>query len=184
ITDKELRWIKRDVWVKQSEETQEKVWNLAKEKSENLMDLQNSGAVSVREWVKKISGVFGFVTDPSGNVVDLPVKNNFERGFSNFEYFVAARGARKGFADVALRTADSGYLTRRLHDVAQDVITIQEDCGTEEGVIVSKNEQRIQPFQNRVKGRVALEDIVDTKTGEVIVKKGDPITLDKAQEIA
>lgn len=184
ITEKELRWNKRDTWVKKSEEIQESVWNLAKEKSVNLMDLQNSGAVSVREWVKKISGVYGFVTDPSGNVVDLPVKNNFESGFSNFEYFVAARGARKGFADVALRTADSGYLTRRLHDVAQDVISIQEDCGSEEGVILSKKEQRIQQFQNRIKGRVLLEDLADKKTGEVILKKGEVITLEIANKIA
>lgn len=184
ITAKELQWNKRDSWVKKSEDIQDSIWNLAREKSVNLMDLQNSGAVSVREWVKKISGVYGFVTDPSGNVVDLPIKNNFERGFSNFEYFVAARGSRKGFADVALRTADSGYLTRRLHDVAQDVITTKEDCGTTEGVVLSKAEARIQSFENRIRGRVVLEDIADTKTGEVIAKKDESITLELAKKIA
>ena len=184
ITEKELRWNKRDSWVKKSDDIQESVWNLAKEKSVNLMDLQNSGAVSVREWVKKISGVYGFVTDPSGNVVDLPIKNNFESGFTNFEYFVAARGSRKGFADVALRTADSGYLTRRLHDVAQDVITILEDCGTTEGIVLKKSEQRIQSFANRVRGRVALNDIADPKTGEIIVKKNESITIDLSKKIA
>lgn len=183
ITQKELQWNKRDAWVKESESIQEKVWEMAQKKSENLMDLQNSGAVSVKSWLKKISGVYGYVTDPSGNVVDLPVKNNFERGFSNFEYFVAARGARKGFADVALRTADSGYLTRRLHDVAQDVITIEEDCGETEGVRIAKDEARIQSFADRVRGRFAVKDVVDTKTGEVIVKKGEPITLSLAESI-
>jgi DNA-directed RNA polymerase subunit beta' len=183
ITENELKWIKRDTWVSQSEKIQEAVWSLAKKSSESLMDLQNSGAVSVSAWVKKISGVFGYVTDPSGNVVDLPVKNNFEKGFSNFEYFVAARGSRKSFADVALRTADSGYLTRRLHDVAQDVITISEDCGTTEGIELSKTEKRLQSFAHRMRGRVALEDIANTKTGEVIVKKGDVVTLELAKKI-
>ncbi len=183
ITENELRWIKRDVWQKDADKMQEDVWELAKVKSVNLMDLQNSGAVSVSSWVKKISGVSGYVTDPSGNIVDLPLKSNFEKGFTNFEYFVAAKGARKSFADVALRTADSGYLTRRLHDVAQDVITNAEDCGTDEGIIVERSAKRLQSFKNRIRGRYTAEDISDPKTGEIIVKKNEPITLEVAEKI-
>jgi DNA-directed RNA polymerase subunit beta' len=183
VTTNEFKWNKRDKWVNKSEEIQEAVWDIASKESENLMDLQNSGAVSVKSWVKKISGVVGYVTDPSGNIVDLPIKGNFERGLSNFEYFVNARGARKGFADVALRTADSGYLTRRLHDVAQDVITVEEDCGATEGIVLSRAEARLQSFGNRIKGRVVLEDVVDTTTGEVLVKKGEPITLELSRVI-
>lgn len=183
MTENELRWVKRTEWQNQVDALQDEVWNLAKEKSINLIDLNSSGAVSVSSWVKKISGVQGYAIDPSGNMVDLPLKSNFEKGFTNFEYFVAARGARKGFADVALRTADSGYLTRRLHDVAQDVITNVVDCETEEGIIMSKNEKRLQSFANRIKGRFVIEDVVDTKTGEVLVKKGEVVELDIAKKI-
>ncbi|MEP7103804.1 MAG: DNA-directed RNA polymerase subunit beta' [Candidatus Dojkabacteria bacterium] len=183
ITENELKWKKRATWVEKAEEIQDQVWGLAKKNSQNLMDLQNSGAVSVSSWVKKISGVVGYVTDPSGNVVDLPIKNNFERGLTNFEYFVSARGARKGFADVALRTADSGYLTRRLHDVAQDVITSVEDCGTTEGITLSRSEQRLQSFGDRLRGRVLTSEVVDPKTGEIIAKTGDAITIELAKLI-
>lgn len=183
ITENELKWRRRDEWQKEVDKIQEEIWNLAQEKSTNLVDLSNSKAIPVAPWVKKISGVQGFVTDPSGNIVDLPLKNNFEKGLTNFEYFVAARGARKGFADVALRTADSGYLTRRLHDVAQDIITNTEDCGTTEGVFIERSAKRIQSFTNRLKGRYLAEDLVNPKTGEVILKRNDAITLDMAKKI-
>ena len=183
ITENELRWIKRAEWQKDADKMQEDIWDLAKEKSVNLMDLQNSGAVSVSSWVKKISGVSGYVTDPSGNIVDLPLKSNYEKGFTNFEYFVAAKGARKSFADVALRTADSGYLTRRLHDVAQDVISNAEDCGTDDGIMLERSENRLQDFKNRIRGRFTAEDVADPKTGEIIVKKNEPITIEISNRI-
>jgi DNA-directed RNA polymerase subunit beta' len=183
ITENELKWRRREEWQKEVEKIQEDIWTLAQEKSVNLVDLSNSKAIPVGPWVKKISGVQGFVTDPSGNIVDLPLKNNFEKGLSNFEYFVAARGARKGFADVALRTADSGYLTRRLHDVAQDIITVLADCGTERGIYINRTDKRIQSFTNRLKGRVLASDLADSKTGEIILKRNEAITLDTAKMI-
>lgn len=183
VTEKELRWIKREEWVNRADSLQEKVWQLAKEKSQNLIELNDSGATSVSSWVKKISGVVGYVTDPSGNIVDLPLQNNYEKGLSNFEYFVAARGTRKSFADIALRTSDSGYLTRRLVDVSQDIIVVSEDCGTTEGVEISRSEQRLQSFGNRIKGRYLISDIVDPKTGEIIAKKGEVITLELSEKI-
>lgn len=183
ITANELRWKKKEEWINYADKIQDDVWALAKTTSDNLVNLQNSGAIAVSAWVKKISGVQGYVTDPSGNIVDLPLKSNFEKGFTNFEYFVSARGARKGFADVALRTADSGYLTRRLVDVAQDIITSEDDCKTEDGIKVLRSDKRLRTFSNRIKGRIAQENISNPKTGEVIVKKGDAISLENARVI-
>lgn len=183
ITANELRWKKKEEWINFADKIQDDVWTLAKTKSDNLVNLQNSGAIAVSSWVKKISGVQGYVTDPSGNIVDLPLKSNFEKGFTNFEYFVSARGARKGFADVALRTADSGYLTRRLVDVAQDIITTVDDCGTKEGIIVLRSDKRLRSFANRIKGRIAVDDVIDTATKKVLVKAGEAIVLDVAKKI-
>lgn len=183
ITEQELKWQRMDEWQDQVEKIQEDVWNLAQERSTNLVDLSNSKAIPVAPWVKKISGVQGVVIDPSGNVVELPLKNNFEKGLTNFEYFVTARGARKGFADVALRTADSGYLTRRLHDVAQDIVINNDDCGTTDGIIIDRNEKRLQSYKNRLKGRFLCDDLADPKTGEIIAKRNDPITLELAKAI-
>ncbi|MBE0573540.1 DNA-directed RNA polymerase subunit beta' [Candidatus Dojkabacteria bacterium] len=183
ITENELKWSRRSEWQKEVEKIQDEIWELAQKKSPNLVDLSNSKAIPVAPWVKKISGVQGFVTDPSGNIVDLPLKNNFEKGLTNFEYFVAARGARKGFADVALRTADSGYLTRRLHDVAQDIVTNVEDCGTTEGVVIERADKRLQSFVNRLKGRYLAQDLANPKIGEVILSAGEAITLDLAKHI-
>jgi len=183
ITSNELKWIKREEWANAADHLQSEVWSIAKRNAVNLIDLDISGATPVSAWVKKISGVGGIVTDPTGNIVDLPIKNNYKKGLSNFEYFVAARGARKSFADVALRTADSGYLTRRLHDVAQDIITNSNDCGTNEGIYVAKTDKRSQSYVNRIKGRYSCEDLANPKTGEIIVKIGEPITLEIANKI-
>lgn len=183
ITENELKWIKREAWANAAEKIQSDVWNTAKQNAQTLVDLDVSGATPVSAWVKKISGVGGIVTDPTGNIVDLPIKNNYKKGLTNFEYFVAARGARKSFADVALRTADSGYLTRRLHDVAQDIVINHEDCGTEDGIYVDRATKRLQSFANRIKGRFLAEDLVNPTTGEVILKRNEPVTLDLAKKI-
>lgn len=184
ITQDELQRLKRDLWVSVYEALGDETWNLAKQKSGNLTHLNESGATPVASWVRQISGAKGTVTDPSGNVVDLPLINNYKNGLNNFEYFVAARGTRKSFADVALRTADSGYLTRRLVDVAQDVVVKEEDCGTTEGVYLTRADKRNQSFANRLKGRFLAEDIADPKTGEIIAKSGELVTLDIADKIA
>lgn len=183
ITLNELKWIKREAWADTADTLQAQVWNIAKDNALNLIDLDISGATPVSAWVKKISGVGGYVIDPTGNIVDLPIKSNYKTGFTNFEYFVAARGARKSFADVALRTADSGYLTRRLHDVAQDVVVNSEDCETTEGIIVKRDAPRLQNFVNRLRGRFLSKDLAHPKTGEVILKRNEVITLELAKEI-
>jgi DNA-directed RNA polymerase subunit beta' len=183
ITANELQWIKRETWAHSADKIQDEVWAKAKQNAPSLVDLDMSGGTTVKAWVKKISGVGGYVIDPSGNIVDLPIKSNYKTGFTNFEYFVAARGARKSYADVALRTADSGYLTRRLHDVAQDIITNQADCETLDGIYLSRTDNRIQSFTNRIKGRILSEDLADPKTGEIILKRNEPVTLDIAKKI-
>jgi DNA-directed RNA polymerase subunit beta' len=186
LTNSETRRLQRQSWTEVAEKVQDVVWNEAQIKATNLLDLQNSGAVPTKEFVKKISGTIGVITDPTGNIVDLPIKNNFEKGLTNFEYFVAARGARKGFADVALRTADSGYLTRRLHEVAQDVITNEYDCGTEEGLKLYKAEKRTMSFASRIKGRYLTKDVVSNvnKKTQIIASKGELIDKKLANLIA
>ncbi|MCA9381098.1 DNA-directed RNA polymerase subunit beta' [Candidatus Dojkabacteria bacterium] len=185
ITQKELKRLKLAEWSKSTDEIQEGVWSLAQSKPEavNLIDLDDSGAVPVSSWVKQISGVRGSVSNMDGDVVSLPLKNNFEKGLNNFEYFVASKAVRKSFSDVALKTAESGYLTRRLVDVSQDIITKIDDCETDEGIWISRNDSTKQmSFENRIKGRYAAEDIKDKK-GNVIVKKGEDVTIEAASAI-
>src|SRR6185369_5544683 len=109
-------------WLDKTDEISAKVWEMAQTSkvSENLIDLDKSGATPVSSWVQQISGVRGSITDMDGRIVNLPLKGNFENGLNNFEYFVASKAVRKAFSDVALKTAESGYLTRRLVDVSQD----------------------------------------------------------------
>ena len=127
------------------------------------------------------------MTDPSGKIVDLPIKANFREGLTVLEYFLSTHGARKGLADTALRTADSGYLTRRLVDVSQDVIIREDDCGDTEGFVVEdiiEGTRKIETLKERINGRYAAEDIIDPETGEVIVGVGDFIDDNKAAIIA
>ena len=134
-----------------------------------------SGARGSVKQISQLSGMRGLMADPFGNIIeDLPVKSNFHEGLSVLEYFVTTHGARKGLADTALRTADAGYLTRRLVDVAQDVIIREDDCETENGIFVSEIREGndvTEQLWERIKGRTALEDIVHPETGEILVAK-------------
>jgi DNA-directed RNA polymerase subunit beta' len=139
--------------------------------------------------VVQMEGMKGLVAGPTGETIELPVKSSFKEGFNVLEYFISTHGARKGMADTALRTATAGYLTRRLVDVAQDIIVREEDCGDTEGSYIYKEDSdRIgQSFAVRIEGRVMAEDIVDPKTKKVIIEKGtlatkeDGLAVDKAQ---
>ena len=146
--------------------------------------ITDSKARGSKKQLAQLSGMRGLMSDPFGNIVDsLPVKSNFHEGLSVLEYFVTTHGARKGLADTALRTADAGYLTRRLVDVAQDVIVREIDCGTEQGIFVSELREGNDPLEtlsDRMKGRTALEDIVHPETGEILIGKGQPIADDMA----
>ena len=136
--------------------------------------MANSGARGTMNQIRQLAGMRGLMADTVGRTIEIPIKANFREGLTVLEYFISTRGARKGMADTALRTADSGYLTRRLVDVSQEVIIREHDCGTHDGITVSEivdNGQVIETFAERLKGRFPLNDIVNSKTGEVVISK-------------
>jgi DNA-directed RNA polymerase subunit beta' len=149
--------------------------------------ITTSGARGSTKQISQLSGMRGLMADPFGNIIeDLPVKSNFHEGLSVLEYFVTTHGARKGLADTALRTADAGYLTRRLVDVAQDVIIRETDCETEQGIylsVIRDGADIIETLAERLKGRTAIEEVVHPETGEVLAVRNDIITDDQAQRI-
>lgn len=137
-----------------------------------------SGARGNFQQIRQLAGMRGLMADPSGKIIDLPIKANFREGLTVLEYFISTHGARKGLADTALRTADSGYLTRRLVDVSQDVIVREDDCETVEGIWVDKiteGSQLIEPLHQRIIGRVAVDAIHHPKTGELLVDENEMI---------
>ena len=152
----------------------------------NLFIMANSGARGSKNQIKQVGGMRGLMANATGKTVEIPIKSNFREGLSILEYFISSNGARKGLADTALRTADSGYLTRRLVDVSHNVIVREFDCGTDEGVEVrafTDGKEVIEPLKQRITGRVALLDIVDPNTGEVIVEQNQEILEDAAEKI-
>jgi DNA-directed RNA polymerase subunit beta' len=135
--------------------------------------------------ISQLAGMRGLMADPAGRIIPLPIRSNFRDGLTALEYFISTHGARKGLADTALRTADAGYLTRRLVDVAQDVIITDHDCGTEDGIhIRRKDDVAGQPYESRLFGRVAARKVVDAQTGELITGRNEQITLEQARRIA
>ncbi len=149
--------------------------------------MADSGARGSKSQIKQLAGMRGLMANPSGKILELPIKASFREGLDVLEYFISTHGARKGNADTALKTADSGYLTRRLVDVSQDVIVRQEDCGTEEGYEVSEikeGNEVIEPLVERLSGRYPSEDIIHPKTGEIIVKRNTYMDEDIAQKVS
>ncbi len=163
-----------------------KVWTdtndkLTKALMDNLDDLNpiymmaNSGARGSVNQIRQLAGMRGLMANTSGKAVEIPIRANFREGLNVLEYFISTHGARKGLADTALRTADSGYLTRRLVDVSQEVIIHEEDCGTTEGIVVTAikdGNEVIEPLEDRLLGRYTCKDVVDPATGEVLVEAG------------
>ena len=146
--------------------------------------MADSGARGSSAQIRQLAGMRGLMADTSGRTIEIPIKSNFREGLSVLEYFISSRGARKGMADTALRTADSGYLTRRLVDVSQEVIIREHDCGTDDGITVSEiveNGQVIETFGERLKGRYPVEDICDPQTGEVLIDHHTMMTADHAK---
>src|SRR5688500_14263998 len=144
--------------------------------------MANSGARGSFKQIRQLAGMRGLMANPKGEIIERPIKSNFMEGLSVLEYFISTHGARKGLADTALRTADSGYLTRRLVDVAQDVIIREEDCKTKEHIHLDVFLPGDVPNHNLV-GRIAAADI-KTKRGRVIVRKGAEIALEALDELA
>jgi len=138
--------------------------------------MASSGAKGNIAQIRQMAGMRGLMTDPSGRIIDLPIRSSFREGLTVLEYFISTHGARKGLADTALRTADSGYLTRRLIDVAQDVIVLETDCGTQSGIWLAPPEKGVlESFRERIVGRMAASDLVDPSTGEIIVSRNQEI---------
>jgi DNA-directed RNA polymerase subunit beta' len=154
--------------------------------------MYDSGARGSKEQIRQLSGMRGLMAKPqkSGattqDIIENPILSNFKEGLSILEYFISTHGARKGLADTALKTADAGYLTRRLVDVAQDVVISEEDCGTLRGLVATalmKNDEIVEPLSDRIIGRTSVHDILDPETNEVIVKSGDLIVEASAAKI-
>lgn len=145
-----------------------------------------SGARGNLSQVRQLVGMRGLMADPQGEIIDLPIKTNFREGLTVTEYIISSYGARKGLVDTALRTADSGYLTRRLVDVSQDVIVREVDCGTQRGInlrAMKDGDRTLIPLSDRLLGRVLAEDAHDTKTGELVASRNQDIDRELAQEI-
>lgn len=145
----------------------------------------DSGAISrsKRDSIRQLAGLRGLMAKPSGEIIEQPIESCFHEGLSVLEYFISTHGARKGLADTAIKTASSGYLTRKLVDVAQDVMITTEDCGTGEGITKTTGEEEESPFSERIFGRTAADDIIDLSTGEVLVPKDELITQHTANQI-
>jgi len=182
ITIEEKKRLSQGVWIDVTEDLAEKTWDNLDENSPMRLIIDAKVGRASKEQVKQLAAIRGLVVDPLGNIVELPTKSNFKEGLSVFEYVTSSRGSRKGLTDTALKTADAGYLTRRLVDVAHDVIVRDEDCKTQEGLVIKKI-TRPSVFSLRIFGRYTVEEVVNPKTKKVIVAKGDFINEEQAKEI-
>jgi len=151
-----------------------------------ILVMSDSGARGSAQQIRQLAGMRGLMAKPSGEIIETPIKANFREGLDVLQYFISTHGARKGLADTALKTADSGYLTRRLVDVAQDVIISEPDCGTLRGISASaiiEGGEEIESLRDRIVGRIALEDVIDPVEGRVIVESNQEIDEDLSSEI-
>jgi len=174
-----------DIWMRTTEEVSEHVMETF-DVFNPLFMMADSGARGSEQQVRQLAGMRGLMAKPSGDIIESPITANFREGLTVHEYFISTHGARKGLADTALKTADSGYLTRRLVDVAQEVIITELDCGTLNGILMTpirEGDEDIVPLRERIIGRVALDNIVDVVSDEVLVKAGAEITEEIAERI-
>ncbi len=189
-----------DIWSRSTDEVakemmQEMSVEYIRDKEGNLVEspsfnpifvMADSGARGSKDQIRQLAGMRGLMAKPSGAIIESPIKANFREGLSVLEYFISTHGARKGLADTALKTANSGYLTRRLVDVSQDSTIVEYDCGTMDGILMEplmEGGEVIQQVGDRILGRVALEDIEDPFTGDVLVPANEQITEDRVKLI-
>jgi DNA-directed RNA polymerase subunit beta' len=188
ITDEEFESQAIDVWTRTTNQIEDEI-KKSLDRYGGVYMMSSSGAKGNISQIRQMAGIRGLMTDPSGRIIPFPIKASFREGLSVMEYFMSTHGARKGLADTALRTSDAGYLTRRLIDVAQDLIVLEEDCGysgdgLQFSTVYGEKEKGLVPsFEERIKGRLAARDIVDIKTGEIVVGKNDMIDEDKVKQI-
>ncbi|KKR85882.1 MAG: DNA-directed RNA polymerase, partial [Candidatus Curtissbacteria bacterium GW2011_GWA1_41_11] len=183
ITKDEQKRLSQEVWLSVTNELADLTWKSLREDNSIKIISDSGGSRATAEQIKQLSAMRGLVTDPSGQIVPLPIKSNFREGLSVFEYFTSARGARKGLADRAIKTAESGYLTRRLVDVAHDAIIRLEDCGTKESILIAKSDKRQMPFASRLMGRVVADDVKSPKGKKVIAKANIVLSEEHVKEI-
>ena len=187
ITNKERRTLVTKEWQKVRDETEKKLWqNLQQHDDNHIFIMADSGARGSKSNFAQLAGMRGLMNDTSGGVIEVPVKANFLEGLSVSEYFISTHGARKGSTDTALKTAESGYLTRRLVDVSQDVIVSTEDCGTLKGIWMEEipgEKEPIVALYDRIIGRFAAKDVTHPKTGEVLVRRNEYITNEIGETI-
>ncbi|MEG1271122.1 MAG: DNA-directed RNA polymerase subunit beta' [Ruthenibacterium sp.] len=173
------------IWNKTTEDVSEAL--SANLDSHNpIFMMADSGARGSMAQIRQLAGMRGLIANTSGKTIEIPIRANYREGLNILEYFIAGKGARKGLADTALRTADSGYLTRRLVDVSQDVIIREEDCGATEGLLVSdirEGNEIIEKLEERLQGRYSVHDIVHPETGELLVSKENMMTEDDAKKV-
>jgi len=174
-----------DIWMRTTEEVSDHVMETF-DTFNPLFMMVDSGARGSEQQVRQLAGMRGLMAKPSGDIIESPITANFREGLTVHEYFISTHGARKGLADTALKTADSGYLTRRLVDVAQEVIITEIDCGALNGILMTpirEGDEDIVPLKDRIVGRVALDNIVDVVSDEVLVKAGEEVTEEIAERI-
>ena len=180
-----------EIWSKVTERVSEEMFKVMEEDDRTgrylnpIYIMADSGARGSKQQIRQLSGMRGLMAKPSGEIIETPITANFREGLNVLQYFISTHGARKGLADTALKTADSGYLTRRLVDVAQDVIVTEMDCGTADGIYVEpivESGEIIEPLRDRIVGRVALEDQYDYE-GNIIVHVNEEITEELAAAI-
>ena len=192
MTNEKRKTLVQGAWEKATEKVSKALMK-SLDPMNNLYIMAKSGARGNERQMSQIGGMRGLMANATGHVVEVPVKANFREGLSILEYFISANGARKGLADTALRTADSGYLTRRLVDVSHSIIVTEADCGTDEGIEIqalvdtdsgdSESESIIESLSERISGRFAAEDVLNPETGKLIVANGEEITEDLAARI-
>jgi DNA-directed RNA polymerase subunit beta' len=184
LTDQEQHERVIEIWQRTTNEVAKSV-KRHMDPDGNLATMANSGATKGGFGpISQLAGMRGLMADPSGRIIPLPIRSNFREGLTALEYFISTHGARKGLADTALRTADAGYLTRRLVDVAQDVITNDEDCGTLESITIrSSDDVAGQSMSSRLFGRLLAYRVIDPATGEVLAERDDPLDHERVRKI-
>ncbi|MFA5275509.1 MAG: DNA-directed RNA polymerase subunit beta', partial [Candidatus Omnitrophota bacterium] len=185
ITDSERKSKVIDIWTHTTDKISDLLFK-SMEAFNPIFMMADSGARGSRLQIRQLAGMRGLMAKPSGEIIESPITANFREGLNVLEYFISTHGARKGLADTALKTADAGYLTRRLVDVAQEVIICEDDCGTLNGITVAaivEGDEEVVSLKDRIIGRVALDNIVDIITDEVVVEQGSEISEEKADMI-
>ncbi|MEK7109719.1 MAG: DNA-directed RNA polymerase subunit beta', partial [Patescibacteria group bacterium] len=178
LTSEEKRRYSNKLWIDVTEKLADKTWAALDEENPVKIIIKSGGARASKEQLKQLAAMKGLVVDPMGKIIEVPTKSNYRQGLSIFEYVISARGARKGLTDSALKTADAGYLTRRLVDTSHDMIVREEDCLVKEGLTISTIMSRGEKFKERIKNRFILNDLLN-ENKEVIIKANELINNEK-----